>query len=154
MGQLVELELKDIGLSHYGEGKKIPVQEFECIVQTLQTFGQTNALIVDQDDKLVAGYKIYKGLKYIEEEYVFCIQMQLTDPDRELLSVLLNYQDKGYDYVEMSKKLKVIMEKYSVAQLHRFLMMPSHDIQDIAKLLDWSMENYKPKETMQIGLDL
>lgn len=152
---LLELPVEEIDLSHYGQGRKIEVQEFECLTKTIQTFGQTTLLIVDQDDKLVVGYKQLKAMRACGVEYAICNQLTMEEPDRALLSIILNYMDKDYDLVEMSRKLKLVLQKYTIAQVHLFVGMPSHDLRDIEKLLDWSVENYKPKvESKQIGLDL
>jgi Cdc6-like AAA superfamily ATPase len=145
----------EIKTDYYGEGRKLETQEFECILQTLRTFGQTVVLVIDQDDQLVAGYKMLKALRHEQEPEAACLQLTLTRSDRELLNILLNYTKENYDQIDMSERLKIVLEKYTIAQIHTFINMPAHDLRDIEKLLDWSPENYKPKaKTQQLGLEL
>lgn len=83
------------------------------IADSIKTFGFTNPVLVDDEDRILAGHGRIEAAKLLELEHVPCVQLSSMTPDQKRAYVLADNKlalNAGWDEEILAEELQFLVE--------------------------------------------
>jgi len=99
--KIVKLNLKELNV--FDQNPKLHSNEqIDKIIKSIQTYGFTNPLIVDENNMILAGHGRYEASQKLNLEQVPCIKLtNLTETQKKAYVIADNKLSEGQEYNEI-----------------------------------------------------
>lgn len=119
---LQDLELDSLNPAPYNP-RIMRDNQFNGLVHSLKTFGQTENLIVNKDLTIISGHQRYEAMKFLGWKTASCNVVDLTKAQEKKLNLTMNNKHISGDWDDL--KLAELLEEikldddYEPLQLHK-----------------------------------
>lgn len=142
---IVEIDIFQIKSSKVFEFRYDQEMDNFALKKSIQSNGQIRPIVIDQENEIIDGNKIYKFIMESGQKTISCVQMNINSESEYVMKRLeLNTWNKMIDPIVFYKYLKQIKESNMLDKLN--VPFKSQSIEGWIELLSWDWDKYKNKQ--------